>query len=160
MPAVTNILLFCPLTVFVWPGCTCRPCCATQNPCQTEADSFCPSARRGLILSCPSMRPATMLTSFFLTLRACTQRFPLKLPFLGGLSSQQDVPPKKGLSKGRKWIFSPLPTTKPHPLYLLPLTHSPTMSCIGWVQAGGAWALRVLPSQICPRGCLLLMCLP
>ena len=33
VPAVTNILLFCPLTVFVWPGCTCRPCCATQNPC-------------------------------------------------------------------------------------------------------------------------------
>ena len=27
-----------------------------QNPCQTEADSFCPSARRGHILSCPSMR--------------------------------------------------------------------------------------------------------
>ena len=27
-----------------------------QNPCQTEADSFCPSARRGLILSCPSVR--------------------------------------------------------------------------------------------------------
>ena len=26
-----------------------------QNPCQTEADSFCPSARRGLILSCPSV---------------------------------------------------------------------------------------------------------
>ena len=31
------------------------------------------------------------------------------------------------------------------------------MSCIGWVQAGGAWALRVLPFQICPRVCLLLM---
>ena len=27
-----------------------------QNPSQTEADSFCPSARRGLILSCPSVR--------------------------------------------------------------------------------------------------------
>ena len=27
-----------------------------QNPCQTEADSFCPSACRGLILSCPSVR--------------------------------------------------------------------------------------------------------
>ena len=34
------------------------------------------------------------------------------------------------------------------------------MSYIGWVQAGGAWALRVLPFQICPRVCLLLMCLP
>ena len=36
-------------------------------------------------------------------------------------------------------IFSPPPTTKPHPLYLLPLAHDPTMSYIGWVQAGGAW---------------------
>ena len=27
-----------------------------QNPCQIEADSFCPSVRRGLILSCPSVR--------------------------------------------------------------------------------------------------------
>ena len=48
VPAVTSILLSCPLTAFVWPGCSCRPCCATQNPCQTEADSFCPSVRRGL----------------------------------------------------------------------------------------------------------------
>ena len=31
------------------------------------------------------------------------------------------------------------------------------MSYIGWVQAGGAWALCVLPFQICPRVCLLLM---
>ena len=46
------------------------------------------------------------------------------------------------------------------PLYLLPLAHGPTMSYIGWVQVGGAWALRVLPFQICPRVCLLLMCLP
>ena len=34
------------------------------------------------------------------------------------------------------------------------------MSYIGWVQAGGAWALRVLPFQICPKVCLLLMRLP
>ena len=47
-PAVTSVLLFCPLTAFIWSGCTCRPYCATQNPCQTEADSFCPFVRRGL----------------------------------------------------------------------------------------------------------------
>ena len=27
------------------------------------------------------------------------------------------------------------------------------MSYFGWVQAGGAWALRVLLFQICPRVC-------
>ena len=84
-----------------------------QNPCQTEADPFCPfcaprthfvhSVHRGLILSlCAAAFPAMMLISSLLTLRACTQRFPLKLPLLGGLSSQQDVPPKRGLSRGRK----------------------------------------------------------
>ena len=34
------------------------------------------------------------------------------------------------------------------------------MSHSGWVQAGGAWALRVLSFQICPKVCLLLMRLP
>ena len=58
----------------------------------------------------------------------------------------------------RSFLLSPPPNHTP--LYLLPLAHGPTMSYIGWVQAGGAWALRVLPFQICPRVCLLLMCLP
>ena len=107
--------------------------------------SFC-APRTHFVLLCAVAFPAMMLISSLLTLRACTQRFPFKLPLLGGLSSQQDVPPKRGLSRDRKQIFSLLPTTKPHPLYLLPLAHGPTMSCIGWVQAGGAWALRMLPS--------------
>ena len=57
VPDVTSVLLSCPLTAFVWSGCTCRPYYATQNPCQTEADSFCPSMRRGLILSFCALRP-------------------------------------------------------------------------------------------------------
>ena len=36
----------------VW---VCLP--IVQNPCQTEADSFCPSVRRGLILSFCAPRP-------------------------------------------------------------------------------------------------------
>ena len=58
----------------------------------------------------------------------------------------------------RSFPLSPPPNHTP--LYLLPLAHGPTTSCIGWVQAGGAWALRVLPFQFCPRVCLLLMFLP
>ena len=46
----------------------------------------------------------------------------------------------------RSFPISPPPNHTP--LYLLPLAHGPTMSYIGWVQAGGAWALRVLPFQI------------
>ena len=56
--------------------------------------------------------------------------------------------------------FSLSPPPNHTPLYLLPLVHGPTMSYIGWVQAGGAWVLCVLPFQICPRVCLLLMYLP
>ena len=36
------------------------------------------------------------------TLRACTNGSPSNLPLLGGLSSQQDVPPKRNLGRSRK----------------------------------------------------------
>ena len=91
VPAVTSVLLFCPLTAFVWSGCACQ--------------SYKTSARQRrihFVLLRAAAFPATMLISSLLTLRACTQRFPFKLPLLGGLSSQQDVPPKRGLSRGRK----------------------------------------------------------
>ena len=42
--------------------------------------------------------------------------------------------------------ISPPPNHTP-----LPLTHDPTKSHIGWVQAGGAWASRVLSLHVCPR---------
>ena len=91
VPAVTNVLPFCPLTAFVWSGRTCRPpkVCDTY-PRQTKTGLFHSSVYRS--------------TSFLprykcflsLSLKACTQRFPLQTClFLGGLSSQQDVPPKR-----------------------------------------------------------------
>ena len=101
VPAVTSVLLFCPLNrlCLVWVYLP-----IVQNLCQTEADPFCPfcAPRTHFVLLRAAAFPATMFISSLLTLRACTQRFPLKLPFLGGLSSQQDVPPKRGLSRGRK----------------------------------------------------------
>ena len=51
--------------------------------------------RTHFVLLCAAAFPATMLISSLLTLRACTQRFPLKFSLLGGPSSQQDVPPKE-----------------------------------------------------------------
>ena len=83
----------------VW---VCLP--IVQNLCQTEADPFCPfyAPRTHFVLLRAAAFPATMFISSLLTLKACTQRFPLKLPLLGGLSSQQDVPSKSGLSRGRK----------------------------------------------------------
>ena len=55
---------------------------------------------------------------------------------------------QKSLGRSCKIGLSPLPTTKP---YSLPLTHNPTMSHIGWVQAGGVWASRVLSLLVCPK---------
>ena len=54
VPAVTNVLLFCPLTAFVWFRCTCRSYKTPARQRRTHfvllcaADSFCPSVRRGL----------------------------------------------------------------------------------------------------------------
>ena len=83
----------------VW---VCLP--IVQNLCQIKADPFCPfrAPRTHFVLLRAAAFPATMFISSLLTLKACTQRFPLKLPLSGGLSSQQDVPPKRGLSRDRK----------------------------------------------------------
>ena len=48
--------------------------------------------------------------------------------------------------QNRSLPFSPPPNHTP-----LPLTHDPTKSHIGWVQAGGVWASRVLSLHVCPR---------
>ena len=68
--------------------------------------------------------------------------------------------PKEAWARAVNRSFSLSPPPNHTPPCLLPLAHGPTMSYIGWVQAGGSWVLRVLPFQICPRVCLLLMCLP
>ena len=94
-PAVASVLRSCPLTAFVWSGCTCRPHCATPTLARQWRTCFIP-------LYAIAFLPATTLMPFLSTLRACNQRFPLKLPLLGGLSSQQDVPPKRGLGRSRK----------------------------------------------------------
>ena len=64
------------------------------------------------------------------------------------MSSQQDISPQKSLSRNLRISFplSPLPDHA-----LLPLTYDFIKSCIGWVQAGDVWALRVLYFYVCPK---------
>ena len=85
VPAVTNVLLFCPLNrlCLVWVYLP-----IVQNLCQTEADPFCPfcAPQTHFVLLRAAALPATMLISSLLTLRACTQRYPLKFSLLGGPS--------------------------------------------------------------------------
>ena len=94
-PAVASVLRSCPLTAFVWSGCTYQPHYATPTLARQRQTCFIP-------LYVVVFLPAMTLMPSLSTLRACTQRFPLKLPLLGGLSSQQDVPPKRGLGRSRK----------------------------------------------------------
>ena len=91
-PAVASVLRSCPLTAFIWFWCTCQPHCATPTLARQRRTYFIP-------LYVVAFLPATTLMPSLSTLRACTQRFPLKLPLLGGLSSQQDIPPKRGLGR-------------------------------------------------------------
>ena len=56
--------------------------------------------------------------------------------------------PQKSLSRNLKIGF-PLSLLPNHAL--LPLTHDLIVSCIGWVQAGEVWALRMPLFHVCPK---------
>ena len=79
------------------------------------------------------------------------------LPLLGGLSSLQDVPPKKSLDRSRRIGLFPFPDHQTIPP--LPLTSGPWPHHVPyWLGTGWwSWVLRMLSFQICPKICLLLM---
>ena len=140
MPAVTNVLPLCPLTAFVWSGRTCRPPSLCDiHPCQTKTGLFCSSVYRNtsflprykcsLSLYSQGMHP-TVLPQTCLFWIVC---HPSKTYLPKGLRQEP---------QNRSFPLSPPPNHTP--LYLLPLAHGLTTSYIGWVQAGGAWPLRVL----------------
>ena len=56
--------------------------------------------------------------------------------------------PQKSPSRNLKIGF---PLSPPPNHALLPLTHDLTVSCIGWVQVGEVWALRVPLFHVCPK---------
>ena len=119
MPAATKVLPFCPLTASVLPRRTYRPpeVCATHS-CQTEA-----------CFSSPPYRSTSFLSRYKCFLsplsRHAPNGSPSNLPFLGGLSSQQDVPPKRAWAGAANRSFPLSPPPNHTPLYLLPLTSSP-----------------------------------
>ena len=149
------ILLFQPLTTFVWPGCPCQPFTGlpvTQPPpppliCAGRATRqkrlFCLFACRGTLI-CYDVSDL----SFFLSLIACTQWSQLIFASFGQYVILARHFPQKNLSKNPKIGF---PLSPPPDHALLPLTHDLTTSCIGWVQAGEIWALHVLHFHVCPK---------
>ena len=69
------------------------------------------------------------------------------------------TPHRKSLSQNFKNRFFPFPHHQTMPSEFL--TPDLTMPCIGWVQVGGAWALRVPSFHMCPKSvcCGLEACL-
>ena len=90
VPAVTNVLPLYPLTAFIWSGRTCQPPSLCDiHPCQTKAGLFHSSVYRNTSFL-PRYKCFLSLLS-----RHAPNSSPSNLPLLGGLSSQQDVPPKR-----------------------------------------------------------------
>ena len=86
--------------------------------------------------------------SLFLSLMACTYWSQLILTSFGWYVIPTRHFPLKSLSRNPRIDF-PLSPLLDHAL--LPLTHDLTTSCIGWVQAGDVWALRVLHFHVYPK---------
>ena len=68
---------------------------------------------------------------------------------LGVVSHPSMTPPRKSQSWNLKNKFFPSPHHQTMPSESL--TPDLIMPCIGWVQAGGVWALRVPSFHMCPK---------
>ena len=122
------ILLFQPLTTFVWSKCPCRPLTSlpvAQPPSLTCANRatrqkrlFCLFACRGTLI-CYDVSAL----SLFLSLMACTQWSQLIFASFGWYVILAGHFPQKSLSKNLKIVF---PLSPPPDHTLLPLTHDLT----------------------------------
>ena len=97
VPAVINVLPLYPLTAFVWSGRTCRPPSLCDiHPCQTKVGLF-----RSSVYRSTSFLPRYKCFLSLLS-RHAPNGSPSNLPLLGGLSSQQDIPPKRAWAGAAK----------------------------------------------------------
>ena len=121
VPAVTNVLLLCPLTALVWSGCTCRSYKTLARQRRTHfvllcaADSFCPSGHRGL--SCHDVNLLSLHT------QSMHSTIPSQIASFGWSIIPAGRTSQKRLEQGPKIGLFPSPhhqTTPP-----LPLTFGP-----------------------------------
>ena len=119
MPAVTNVLPFCPLTAFVWFGRTCRPPGLCDiHPCQTEASLFCSSIYRN-ISSCHG------INAFSLYSQSMHPTVPLQTCLFWVVYHPSRTYLPKGLGQepqNRPFPLSPPPNHTPFTSYLWPMT--------------------------------------
>lgn len=139
--AVTNVLPFCPLTAFVWSGRTCRPpSLCNIHPCQTEAGLFRSSVYRSI-----SFLPRYKCF-LSLSLKACTQRFLLKLASFGWSIIPAGRTSQKGLGRSRKIDLFPSPHHQTIPP--LPLTSGPWPKHVLYWLGTGWWCLGLARASL------------
>ena len=141
MPAVTNLLPFCPLTAFVWFERICQPpnVCDTY-PRQTKAGLFHSS------VYCNTSFLPRYKCFLSLSLKACTQRFPLKLASFGWSIIPAGRISQKGLGRSRKIDFFPSPHHQTIPP--LPLTSGPWPHHILYWLGTGWWCLGLVRASL------------
>ena len=161
VPAVTSVLLFCPLTAFVWSGCTCRHTkplpdrgglilsfCAprTHFVLLCAADLFCPSVRRSL--SCHDVNLLSPHT------QSMHSTVPSQIPSFGWSIIPAGRTSQKGLGRSCKIGHFPSPHHQTIPP--LPLTsglwphHVPYWLGTGWWCLGLARAFLLDMSKNLP----------
>ena len=137
VPTVTKVLPFCPLIVFVWSGRTCWPLGLCDiHPRQIEAGLFF------VPLCTVTLLPATILMLSLSTLKACTQRFPLKLASYGWSIIPTGCTSQKGLDRSRKIDLFPSPHHQTIPP--LPLTSGPWLHHVLYWLGTSWWCLGLV----------------
>ena len=140
MPAVTNILLFCPLTFFVWSGCTCRSYKTPARQRRTHfvllraADSFC------LVLLCAAACHDVNLLSPHA--QSMPSTVPSQIASFGWSIIPAGRTSQKRLEQGLKidpFLLSPPPNHTSS--YLLPLTSDPWPHHVLYWLGTGWWRL-------------------
>ena len=149
------LLLFQLLTAFVWFRCPYRPLLVCQPLSQhhlfvlvvpflitRQRRLFCSFICCGT-LTCYGMGALSPFVPYDMHLVVPTHPY-----FFWVVCHPNRIFPPKELEQEPQNRFSHLPTAKPYSLTSDPW---PIISCIGWVQAGEVWALRVLNFCVCPR---------
>ena len=107
--------------------------------------------KKDILFACPPWHPFLLWSGFFLSpypsWPASSDSNSACLFWV--VSHPSRTPPQKSLSWNLKNRFFPSPHHQTMPFESLTLDL--TMPCIGWVQAGGAWALCVPSFHMCPK---------
>ena len=137
VPAVTNVLPFCPLTAFIWFGRTCRPPSLCDiHSCQTKAGLFRSSVHRST-LTCHGINAFSLFPS-----RHAPNGSPLNFASFGWSVIPAGCTSQKGLGKSRKIDLFPSPHHQTIPL--LPLTSGPWPHHVLYWLGTGWWCLGLV----------------